>query len=181
MAARSERCRGRSGRASRDLGQVRGLHRPPEDRGRAPARTGAARDSRRHGLLDGAWALARGPAEALATEAGDRRPGRAHPGCDAGGDFAAARAPQAARRGTPREERMSEAAIEQGAASMGIALAEGAADRMQRHLQLVEKWNRVHNLTAVRDAAQMVAVHVLDSLTLLPHLGDAKRVVDVGT
>jgi len=76
---------------------------------------------------------------------------------------------------------MSEAAIEQGAASMGIALAEGAADRMQRHLQLVEKWNRVHNLTAVRDAAQMVAVHVLDSLTLLPHLGDAKRVVDVGT
>jgi 16S rRNA (guanine527-N7)-methyltransferase len=76
---------------------------------------------------------------------------------------------------------MSEAAIAQGAASMGIALAEGSAQRMDAHLRLVEKWNRVHNLTAVREAAQMVAVHVLDSLTLLAHLGDAKHVVDVGT
>jgi len=72
-------------------------------------------------------------------------------------------------------------AIAQGAASMGIALPDGAAQRMERHLALVEKWNRVHNLTAVREASQMVVVHVLDSLTLLPHLGAAKRVVDVGT
>jgi len=76
---------------------------------------------------------------------------------------------------------MSEAAIEQGAAAMGIALPAGAAGRMEAHLALVEKWNRVHNLTAVRETAQMVVVHVLDSLTLLPHLGAAKRVVDVGT
>ena len=76
---------------------------------------------------------------------------------------------------------MSEAAIAQGASSMGIELPEGAARRMEQHLALVEKWNRVHNLTAVREASQMVVVHVLDSLTLLPHLGDAKRVVDVGT
>ena len=72
-------------------------------------------------------------------------------------------------------------AIAQGAASMGIALPDGAAQRMERHLALVEKWNRVHNLTAVREASQMVVVHVLDSLTLLPHLGEARRVVDVGT
>lgn len=72
-------------------------------------------------------------------------------------------------------------AIAQGAASMGITLPDGAAQSMERHLALVEKWNRVHNLTAVREAAQMVVVHVLDSLTLLPHLGEAKRVVDVGT
>jgi len=76
---------------------------------------------------------------------------------------------------------MSEATIAQGAASMGIELPESAARRMEQHLALVEKWNRVHNLTAVREASQMVVVHVLDSLTLLPHLGDAKHVVDVGT
>jgi 16S rRNA (guanine527-N7)-methyltransferase len=76
---------------------------------------------------------------------------------------------------------MSEAAIARGARSMGLALAEGAARRMQQHLALVEKWNRVHNLTAVREAEQMVVIHVLDSLTLLPHLGAAKRVIDVGT
>ena len=76
---------------------------------------------------------------------------------------------------------MSEAAIVQGAASMGAVLPEGGAARMEAHLRLVEKWNRVHNLTAVREASQMVVVHVLDSLTLLPHLGEARRVVDVGT
>jgi len=76
---------------------------------------------------------------------------------------------------------MSVEAIEQGVAAMGAPLPAGAAQRMEQHLQLVEKWNRVHNLTAVREAAQMVVIHVLDSLTLLPHLGGARRVVDVGT
>ena len=76
---------------------------------------------------------------------------------------------------------MSLEAIEQGVSAMGAALPAGATQRMEQHLQLVEKWNRVHNLTAVREAAQMVVIHVLDSLTLLPHLGGAKRVVDVGT
>ena len=76
---------------------------------------------------------------------------------------------------------MSVEAIEQGVAAMGAPLPAGATQRMEQHLQLVEKWNRVHNLTAVREAAQMVVIHVLDSLTLLPHLGGARRVVDVGT
>jgi 16S rRNA (guanine527-N7)-methyltransferase len=76
---------------------------------------------------------------------------------------------------------MSAGAIEQGAAALGAALPEGAARRMEQHLQLVEKWNRVHNLTAVREASQMVVIHVLDSLTLLPHLEGARHVVDVGT
>ena len=76
---------------------------------------------------------------------------------------------------------MNAAAIEQGAAAMGLPLPKGAPQKMEQHLQLVEKWNRVHNLTAVREASQMVVIHVLDSLTLLPHLGGAKRVVDVGT
>ena len=71
--------------------------------------------------------------------------------------------------------------IAAGAARMGLALAPEAAAAMAAHLRLVEKWNRVHNLTAVRELDQMVNLHVLDSLSLLPHLGPAKRVVDVGT
>ena len=71
--------------------------------------------------------------------------------------------------------------IARGAQAMGLPLGEEAARRMAAHLALVEKWNRVHNLTAVRETGQMVVVHVLDSLSLLPHLGAAKRVVDVGT
>lgn len=68
-----------------------------------------------------------------------------------------------------------------GIAAMGLAPDDRALELYARHLALVEKWNRVHNLTAVRDPEQMVTVHVLDSLALLPSLGDARRIVDVGT
>jgi 16S rRNA (guanine527-N7)-methyltransferase len=71
--------------------------------------------------------------------------------------------------------------IARGAQAMGVGLSKEAGATMAAHLRLVEKWNRVHNLTAVRETEQMVVLHVLDSLSLLPHLGEAKRVVDVGT
>jgi len=71
--------------------------------------------------------------------------------------------------------------IAHGALAMGIELPPASAERMARHLQLIEKWNRVHNLTAVREPEQMVTLHALDSLSLLPHLGDAVTVLDVGT
>lgn len=68
-----------------------------------------------------------------------------------------------------------------GVAAMGIDLPEGAAAKLASYLALVEKWNRVHNLTAVRDTEQMVPLHVLDSLSILSHLQDASSLVDVGT
>ena len=73
-----------------------------------------------------------------------------------------------------------EAQIASGLAAMGITLDDAARARVLAHLELIGKWNRVHNLTAVREAEQMVALHVLDSLSLLPHLGPAKRIIDVG-
>jgi 16S rRNA (guanine527-N7)-methyltransferase len=71
--------------------------------------------------------------------------------------------------------------IEAGIAAMQLQLPDDAARRFAAHLELVAKWNRVHNLTAVRETEQMVVLHLLDSLSLLPHLGDAKSVLDVGT
>jgi 16S rRNA (guanine527-N7)-methyltransferase len=71
--------------------------------------------------------------------------------------------------------------IERGLSEMQLPLGEEAAALMTAHIELVAKWNRVHNLTAVREADQMVVLHVLDSLSLLPHLGSAKTVLDVGT
>ena len=68
-----------------------------------------------------------------------------------------------------------------GASTLGLDLSAAAAGRMASHLTLIEKWNRVHNLTAVREPEQMVTLHVLDSLSLLPHLAAARSVVDVGT
>ena len=70
--------------------------------------------------------------------------------------------------------------VEQGAVALGVALPPGAAARMAQHLALIEKWNRVHNLTAVREPAQMAILHVLDSLALVPHVGGARRMLDVG-
>jgi 16S rRNA (guanine527-N7)-methyltransferase len=68
-----------------------------------------------------------------------------------------------------------------GAAAMEVSLPEGAVDRLAQYLRLLEKWNRVHNLTAVRDPEQMVTLHVLDSFSILPHLANAHTLVDVGT
>jgi 16S rRNA (guanine527-N7)-methyltransferase len=72
-----------------------------------------------------------------------------------------------------------EARIAQGLKVMG--LAEALAPRCEAYLRLLEKWNRVHNLTAVREIEQMVPLHLLDSLAVLPHLGNAKSLLDVGS
>ncbi len=72
------------------------------------------------------------------------------------------------------------AKIAAGLESMGMALPEGAPALLAAHLELVAKWNHVHNLTAVRETEQMVVLHVLDSLSLLPHLGAAGSLIDVG-
>ena len=71
--------------------------------------------------------------------------------------------------------------VTQGLEAMGITLDEASAARLIAHLHLVAKWNRVHNLTAVREPEQMVVVHVLDSLSLLPYLGAARTLIDVGS
>lgn len=71
--------------------------------------------------------------------------------------------------------------LEDGLAAMGITLDTASTERALAHLQLIAKWNRVHNLTAVREPEQMVVVHLLDSLSLLPHLGAARSVIDVGS
>ncbi|HYC37779.1 MAG TPA: 16S rRNA (guanine(527)-N(7))-methyltransferase RsmG [Usitatibacter sp.] len=74
-----------------------------------------------------------------------------------------------------------ETELAQGLDAMGLALDEAARRRLVAHVELVARWNRVHNLTAVRDPSQMIVLHVLDSLSLLPHLAHARRILDVGT
>ncbi len=68
-----------------------------------------------------------------------------------------------------------------GAAALGLDLPRGSPQRLERYLKLIAKWNRVHNLTAVREPEQMVVLHLLDSLSILPHLEGVKAILDVGT
>ncbi len=49
------------------------------------------------------------------------------------------------------------------------------------YLALLFKWNAVYNLTAVRDPAQMVVQHLLDSLTAVSAFNDAQHILDVGS
>ncbi len=74
-----------------------------------------------------------------------------------------------------------EAALASGLRDLGLALDEATQQRLIAYVQLLAKWNRVHNLTAVREPAQMVVLHLLDSLAILPHLDHARTLLDVGT
>jgi 16S rRNA (guanine527-N7)-methyltransferase len=74
-----------------------------------------------------------------------------------------------------------EARIQEGAARMALALPESAVAKCAAYLRLLEKWNRVHNLTAVRETERMVVLHLLDSFSVLPHIEGARSILDVGT
>ena len=74
----------------------------------------------------------------------------------------------------------AEATLLEGARALGVALAPDAAGRLVRFRDELARWNKVHNLTAVRDPDAMVVRHLLDSLSLVPMIA-GPRVVDVGT
>lgn len=67
-----------------------------------------------------------------------------------------------------------------GISQLGLALDEGQLQTLLGYLALLTKWNRVYNLTAVRDPAEMVARHLLDSLSVSPYV-HGERLLDVGT
>ncbi|HSQ80609.1 MAG TPA: 16S rRNA (guanine(527)-N(7))-methyltransferase RsmG [Casimicrobiaceae bacterium] len=64
-----------------------------------------------------------------------------------------------------------------------VALPPDALRTLDAYLDLLVKWNRTFNLTAIRDRADMVTHHLNDALAILPHLPEARalRVLDVGT
>jgi len=67
-----------------------------------------------------------------------------------------------------------------GVAALGLTLPAGAEAKLLAYLALLEKWNRVYNLTAVRDAERMVSHHLLDSLAAVPFF-QGPVVLDVGS
>jgi 16S rRNA (guanine527-N7)-methyltransferase len=73
-----------------------------------------------------------------------------------------------------------EALVSDGLQALGLALDAAAQARLVAYLRLIEKWNKVHNLTAVREPGQMVILHLLDSLAILPHVASARTLLDVG-
>jgi 16S rRNA (guanine527-N7)-methyltransferase len=67
-----------------------------------------------------------------------------------------------------------------GLTELGLAASPEQIERLLAFLGLLGKWNRVYNLTAIDRPAEMVRLHLLDSLAVSPYLGGS-RVLDVGT
>jgi 16S rRNA (guanine527-N7)-methyltransferase len=70
--------------------------------------------------------------------------------------------------------------LAEGMAALGLPHSPEQRERLLAYLALMQKWNRTYNLTAIRDLRTAVDLHLLDSLTLMPHLHGA-RILDVGT
>src|ERR1700693_3759537 len=70
--------------------------------------------------------------------------------------------------------------IEEGAAQMGVRLAPDQLRQLGRHVDLMLKWNKSINLTAITDPDEVVEKHVLDSLAVVPLLPSGS-LLDAGT
>ena len=65
----------------------------------------------------------------------------------------------------PQQQRLAE-----GATALGLSLAPAQHAQLLAYLDLLAKWNKVYNLTAVRDPAEMLTHHLLDSLAVIAPL-----------
>jgi 16S rRNA (guanine527-N7)-methyltransferase len=79
-----------------------------------------------------------------------------------------------------------EPTLRQGIAALNLPLAEPQLAQLLSYLDLIQKWNKVYNLTAVRDPAEMLTHHLLDSLAVVEPLrrqtgGRPIRLLDVGS
>jgi 16S rRNA (guanine527-N7)-methyltransferase len=67
-----------------------------------------------------------------------------------------------------------------GLTALDLALSENQIGQMLDFVRLISKWNKAYNLTAIRNQADMINLHLLDSLAMVSYI-KGKRIVDVGT
>lgn len=67
-----------------------------------------------------------------------------------------------------------------GTTSLNLNVTDEKIDQLLDFIKLIEKWNKAYNLTAIRDREEMVRLHILDSLAIVPHI-EGKRIIDIGT
>jgi 16S rRNA (guanine527-N7)-methyltransferase len=76
---------------------------------------------------------------------------------------------------------MTEAALlAAGIGQMGLDVSRETQEKLLAYMALLQKWNKVYNLTAVREPSEMVTLHLLDSLSVLPYV-NARNLLDVGS
>ncbi|MGK0259087.1 MAG: 16S rRNA (guanine527-N7)-methyltransferase [Candidatus Azotimanducaceae bacterium] len=70
--------------------------------------------------------------------------------------------------------------IQAGAASLQLSLTDTQVQKLSSFLELIVRWNKVTNLTSVRDINKMVPLHLMDSLSVAGHIR-GRTIVDVGS
>jgi 16S rRNA (guanine527-N7)-methyltransferase len=70
--------------------------------------------------------------------------------------------------------------LAEGIHELQLDLTEAQQGQLMDYLSLMAKWNKVYNLTSLRDPLQMVTHHLLDSLAAVPVFAGASNVLDVG-
>lgn len=70
--------------------------------------------------------------------------------------------------------------LESALAEMALELSGAQVDSLMTYLRLLQKWNKVYNLTAIRDPQEMLIKHLIDSLAVVPHV-DSESLIDVGS
>jgi 16S rRNA (guanine527-N7)-methyltransferase len=75
---------------------------------------------------------------------------------------------------------MPEASLDRGLAALGLDLDQEQRAALLHYAALLQRWNRVFNLTAVHDLDGIVTRHLLDALAVVPYLPTG-RLVDVGS
>lgn len=73
-----------------------------------------------------------------------------------------------------------EVTLTQGAAALGLDLPERDKCKLLDYIELIGKWNRVYNLTSIREPEKILTHHILDSLAVVPHI-PAQSILDVGS
>jgi 16S rRNA (guanine527-N7)-methyltransferase len=79
-----------------------------------------------------------------------------------------------------------EGGLRSGIQALSLSLSDEQVQRLLGYVALIQKWNKVYNLTALRDPADMLTHHLLDSLTAVAPLsrhtqGQSIKVLDVGS
>lgn len=71
--------------------------------------------------------------------------------------------------------------LEETSQKMEWGLSKTAQRQLLTYVELLQKWNQVHNLTAIQSAEEILVKHLYDSLSLLPWLQSVQTVLDVGS
>lgn len=87
---------------------------------------------------------------------------------------------------TTQAQSNMQADLQNGMQALGLSLDAEQQNKLLRYIELLAQWNKVYNLTAVRDPAEMLTHHVLDSLAVIKPLrrhtkGQGIHVLDVGS